>query len=424
MTQTAFEAALAAFTQAGGDVSQLQNASPLGQDRLIRKEVSLGAVREIDPPMEHISDSIAPWLSVETDDVIFDYLTVQTDGLAPARSEDAESELAQKDQTMAGQGRASVIDWALKDHYDASDVKNAVDLNRVAEQLRSGSLPLLVSSQLQDWNSRVASDRALRRRKLDNRREWLVMTALSEGQIAYNDGKIKFNVDYGRPVSQAAGNAAFDVPEAGITDGVWDLSGTDFDPIRFFEELSQWFYDQYGVRLGSAIGSKRVFNRFWVSDKFSQRAGLGAAYDGSNQPVAPDLLYATAGWSQGAARAVVENSTGITLREYDSVYRTRAVGSNTVVANRFLPKTRLILLPNPADLAEIATTKIGFAKTLTSPHPEGNWTSGYYEWEKQTTDPWGQDVGNGVKMFPVFPHMEYTATVDVVLPTQDLNARF
>lgn len=420
MSQNAFEAALAAFTQAGGDMSQLgqfQNASPIGQDRLVRKETSLGAIREIDPPTEHIGDSIAPFLNVETDDVIFDYLTVQVDGLAPARSEDAESELAQKDDTTAGQGRASVIDWSLKDHYDPSDVNRARELRRIAEAMQNGSLPLLVDSAMQDWNTKVARDRALRRRKLDNRREWLIMQAISNGQIVYNDGKIKFSVDYGRPANQSAGNLAFDVPAAGVTDGTWDISNTTFDPIRFFTELSEWFFDTYGVRLATAIGSKKIFNRFWLSDKFNQRAGLGAVYNDAGQPGPPDLLYATQGWSPNAARAVVEASTGINFQEYDSVYRTRPIGSNTVTANRFLPTTRLVLLPNMADLAEIATTRIGFAKTLTSPHPEGNWTSGYYEWERSTVDPWGQDVGNGIKMFPVFPHMEYTASVNVVLPS-------
>lgn len=416
MTQSALEAALAAFNQNGGQLDQLQMASAIGQDRLVRKEVSLGAIREIDPPMEHIGDSIAPWKSVEADDVIFNYLTVQTDGLAPARAEDAEAELAQKDETTAGEGRASVIDWSLKDHYDASDVNRARSLQRIAEQMQSGSLPLLVEGGLQDWNSKVASDRALRRRKLDNRREKLIIDAISEGQIVYNDGKIKFAVDYGRPAAQSAGNTAFDVAAAEVTDGVWDISTLTFDPIRFFTELSEWFFDLYGVRLGSAIAGRKILNRFWMSEKFSQRAGLGAAYTAAGAPEAPDLLYATTGWSPNAARAVVEASTGITLREYDAVYRTRPVGSNTVTANRFLPQTRMILLPNMSDLAEVATTQIGFAKTLTSPHPEGNWTSGFYEWEQSTKDPWGQDVGNGVKMFPVFPHMEYTATVDVTLP--------
>lgn len=418
MTQTAFEAALAAFSAHGGDVSQLQNASSIGQDRLIRKETSLGAIREIDPPMEHIGDQIAPWLPVPHDDVIFNYLTVQTDGLAPARAEDAESELAQKDDTVEGQGRASVIDWSLKDHYDASDVNRARELRRIHEaMMSSGNLPLLAESGLQDWNARVARDRALRRRKLDNRREWMIINALAENQIAYNDGKIKFTVPFDRPANQQAGNAAFDVASADIADGTWDLTGVDFDPIRFFTELSEWFFDKYGVRLGKAIGSKKIFNRFWLSQKFSQRAGLGAVYDANGNAGAPDLLYATTGWSPNAARAVVEASTDITFQEYDSVYRTRPIGSKVVTANRFLPANRLILLPRMEDLAEIATTQIGFAKTLTSPHPEGNWQPGFYEWEQSTKDPWGQDVGNGVKMFPVFPHMQYTATVNVVLPS-------
>jgi hypothetical protein len=147
---SALQAALQDYLGTPEGVSLIQNASPLGQDRLVRKETSLGIIREIPPPTNHIGDSIAPWLPVETDDVIFDYLTVQTEGLAPARAEDAESELAQKDDTIAGQGRASVIDWALKDHYDASDVNRARSLQQIAQAMRDGTLPLLVSGGLTD----------------------------------------------------------------------------------------------------------------------------------------------------------------------------------------------------------------------------------------------------------------------------------
>jgi hypothetical protein len=310
-----------------------------------------------------------------------------------------------------------VIDWSLKDHYDASDVNRARSFQRIAEAMQAGTLPMLVTSALQDWNTKVANDRKLRRRKLDNRREWLIINAIFNNQIVYNDGKIKFTVAYDRPANQSGGNAAFDLAPAGITDGTWDISGVTFDPIRTFTELSQWFYDTYGVRLGSVIGGKKIFNRFWSSEKFSQRAGLGAAYTAAGAAVAPDLLYSTAGWSPSAARQVVEQTCDITFKEYDAVYRTRAQGSNTVNVNRFSQANRLVLLPKMEDMAEIATTELGFGKTLTSPHPEGNWTSGYYEWEQSTKDPWGQDVGNGVKMFPVFPHLQYTATVDCVLPS-------
>jgi hypothetical protein len=413
---TALQAALEQYFGSGQGLEQIQNASTIGLDRLVRKETSLGVVREIPPPLTHIGDEFAPFLPVATDDVIFDYLSVQTDGLAPARAEDAESELAQKDQTVAGQGRASVIDWAIKDHYDASDVNRARDLQKVVEAMRSGNLPLLVTSAVQDFNSKVANDRLLRRRKLDNRKEWLTMQALFQGNITYNDGKIKFVVDYGRPANQTAGNAAFDLASAGIVDGVADWTGTGFDPIGFFTALDQWFYDTYLVHLGRVIAPRKVLNRMWVADKFSQRAGLGAAYNAAGVAQKPDLLYAADGWSPRAARNIVEQTTGLVLTEYDAVYRTRAIGSNTVVNNRFSPLTRMLLLPKADEMAEVAQTQIGFGKTLTSPHPEGNWQSGFYEWEQSTKDPWGQDVGNGIKMFPVFPHLEYSATVDINIP--------
>lgn len=73
-------------------------AGAIPTDRLIRAEVALGIVREIVPPSEHIGLSqIAPFYDVATDDVIFAYMNGSTTGLAPARSEDAESELFQQD---------------------------------------------------------------------------------------------------------------------------------------------------------------------------------------------------------------------------------------------------------------------------------------------------------------------------------------
>jgi hypothetical protein len=66
------------------------------------------------------------------------------------------------------------------------------------------------------------------------------------------------------------------------------------------------------------------------------------------------------------------------------------------------------------DVNSFVETEIGFAKTLTSPHPMGNWQPGFYEWERETVDPWGYDVGTGVKAFPVFPHMDLTYTLTVL----------
>jgi len=389
------------------------NASAIGQDRLVRKEVSLGFIRSLLPPMTHIGLTLSPWLEVPTDDVIFGYLVGDTDGLAPARAEDAEAELAQKDQTSLQEGRASVIDWSLKDHYTASDVNRYREINRVVQAMQRGTVPLFAQSALEDWTTKLARDTALRRRKLDNRIEWLIMTALSDGIIGYNDGKIKFSVDYGRPAAQQAGNAANTL--GGATAGVVNWSSTTHDPIKFFNDIIDYFDQNYGVRLDRVLTSKKILRTFVNSDKFAQRAGLGSAWHSGVQGP-PDPLYLIDGWGPDAAVRVVEQACNIQFIVYDSVYRTRPIGSNTITNNRFFPQDRMLFLPAAESVNEVDDTEIGFAKTLTSPHPEGNWTPGFYEWEDSTKDPWGQDAGTGVKAFPVFPHMDYTHTVTVTTP--------
>jgi hypothetical protein len=195
----------AAAGVAGGPSGTSRHASPIGRDRLVRQETALGVVREIVPPETHIALQLFPFMEVATDDVIFNYARGITDGLAPARAEDAESELAQKDDIFGGEGRASVIDWAVKDHYVASDVSRYREWLRIQEEMRDAqTLNLTVGSMVGDFNARMARDTLRRRRKLDNRLEWLGMTSLSAGAIAYNDGKIKFTVDWLRPAAQQA----------------------------------------------------------------------------------------------------------------------------------------------------------------------------------------------------------------------------
>jgi len=233
------------------------------------------------------------------------------------------------------------------------------------------------------------------------------MTAISTGAIAYNDGKISFSVDFGRPVSQQAGNAANDLAGAGVTDGAIDFSGTTHDPIGFILGVQEFMYDTYGVRITRALASRKFLNSLWKSDKFRPITGFTDA--------SADPRYLVPGWGPNAAIAAVENATGLKFTEYDSVYRTRPMGSNVVTNNRFLPEDRVVFLPDEADVNEFDDTEIGFAKTLTSPHPMGNWQPSFYEWERETTDPWGRDVGTGVKAFPVFPHMDLTYAVNVLL---------
>ena len=138
------------------------------------------------------------------------------------------------------------------------------------------------------------------------------------------------------------------------------------------------------------------------SDKFIARAGLAAAGIASSG----DLKYVQPNWGVDAAIAVVEAATGVQFTLYEGQYRERALGSTTWSWTRFADEDKVLFLP-PADAIN-EVSDLGFGKTLTSPHPEGNWQSGFYEWERSTVDPWGTDRGNGIKAFPVYPHLEFS----------------
>ena len=376
-------------------------------DRLVRKETSLGAIREKPVPNDHIGlAEIAPFLDVPTDDVIFEYIKDGLqEGLAPARAEDAEAELAQKDELLYGQGRASIIDWSLKDKYTASDVTRYRE-DLFLQQQAAGVLSQLnynfVGRTVTDFQNRLARHDNLRRRKLDNRLEQLIMTALSAGVITYNDGKIKFTVNYGRPAGQ------HDQAPAG---GLWGT--TTSDPIGDLLAVNQYMLDTYGVKLTRGVISTRILNNLWKSERFLAALGLPVIGGTPNVPLDPNYLGLNGYTPEGALR-VVEQATGISFRIYDAFWRSRPIGSQTFTMNRFTPDNQVILLPTQGDLGEIDDTEIGFAKTLTAPHPEGNWSSGYYEWEDETRDPWMHVRGSGIKAFPVFPYMEYTYTMRVL----------
>jgi hypothetical protein len=392
-------------------------------DRLVRKEVALGSIREKLPPTEHIGMRIAPMFDVETDDVIFDYIKGGlSEGLAPARAEDAEAELALKDELTYGQGRAAVIDWSIKDRYTASDVSRYRDSLLIAQATQGIDKDLnfnFVGKQTDDFERRMARHDALRRRKLDNRLEQLVMTSIETSGITYNDGKIKFTVAYGRPADQT--NAA----PAG---GLWGLGVSD--PIGDLIARQDLVYSRVGIRPTRGIISTRVLNNIWKSSRFLAALGVPVVGGTPNVTVDPNYL-GLAGYNPRGALAVVEQATGIRFEIYDGYYRTRAFGSQSWVTTKFLSDNKVYLLPeesmsdageagNPdRSLTGVVTgvfdeTEIGFAKMLTSPHPEGDWTPGYYEWEDETRDPWQHVRGSGIKAFPIFPYMEYTDTMTVL----------
>lgn len=388
-------------------------STPVGFDRLVRKEVALGAIRDIQPPRDHIGLQLVPFLDVDSDDVIFDLLSGGLqEGLAPARAEDAEAELYQKDETSGGMGRASIIDWALKDKYTASDVTRYRE-NLVIQQALQGVSSSLNINQtgryLEDFQNKLARDQANRKSRLDNRLEWLIMKALQNGVITYDDGKIKFSVNYQRPAAQQ------DVTPAS---GLWiAASNADFDPIGDIVSLNQAFYNMYGIYLKRAILAKTTLNSMWESTKFRDawafRGGITSLDSSSLANF--DVNYMAGTHAPAAAAQLFAAQTELDITVYDSVYQTRPVGSNTVTNNRFTNDDRVILLPDEADLRSLFSKDLdlGFGKMLTSPHPEGDWASGWYEWEEETKDPWMNVRGTGIKAFPVLPFLKYTSVLKV-----------
>ena len=380
-----------------------QYAYPYPQDRLIRKESALGVIRELGQPEDQIGLTLFPFMDVPSDDFIFNYIKGTATGLAPARAQNAESELAQKDLFLSGSGRGSIIDWAIKDHYDASHVNNYRQLQAIADQIAEGGpLPTVIQSQLNELPGILARDQADRSRRLYNRIEHMIWTSIVENGYSYNDGKVSFVTPWGRPTDQT--NVQ---PKSGA------YGGRSHDPIGDWNAVDEFMYDRHGVNMKRAIMGRKVANSFVKSKFFTARAGL------ITQPGSTDvnLDYLLDGWGPVAALNAVTSQTGITPTIFDSVYRTRPLGSTTFVSTRYVPDDVIIFLPDEATISQYDSNPIGFGKVCTSPHAEGNFTPGFYEWEQSTRDPWGLNKGTGIKCFPIFPHMELSYTMKVDLST-------
>lgn len=384
--------------------------SALPLDRLVAKETALGTIRQA--PIydrNHIGVAqIAPMEDVESDDVIFDFIDDQLqEGLAPARAQDAESQLAQKDFGGVTTGRARIIDWSQKSTYDSSKVMSYRNNLRALQELQGLNSVVLQAggnfdSPVRQFQATVAQDDAWRRQRLDDRLEHLIITSLETGKYAYDDGKIAFAVDYKRPAGQQ------DVP---VTT-VWD--NTAADPIGDILAMNRVMYDTYGFELRRAYCSKYILRDLFKLDKF-QFAATGLLIN--NQPAGVQTVtpYINPGWNAQKAIDIIEQATGVTFIPYDAVYRTRPLGqpASAAVNVRYMSSKKVIFLPTEDDLRLVDLNGMGFAKTLTSPHAEGNWTPGFYEWEQERRDPWTVDRGNGIKAFPIFPFMKYSYVMKV-----------
>lgn len=386
-----------------GDASFFAAPGVVPTSRLIRQETALGIVRQLVPQDDLIGLSeFAPFKNIDTDDFVIQLGDVgPSTKMAPARADDAEAELFQQDRFVPGEYRGRTIDWALKSRYSTSDVNTHRDLVSALEQAGDRGLPPAITSIVEGFNEKVTRDTVKRREMLDYRINWLIMQSVVEGAVAYNDGKIKFNINWGRPANQHR-----QAPVSG------PYNSTTHDPIGDIKAVKKFMRDTYGIEITKVYCSPEYLESFWYSDKFKQIAAPGGANLDSS-----DLPYLLGGWGPDSAVAIVEKATGVTFRPYNGVYRTRNEGSTTFTQHRWMPKDDVLFMPSESDIAAIDETDLGFGRTLTSPHPAGNWTPGFYQWEKDYgQDPWQYAVGTGIKCLPVFPHLNWTYSMKVQLP--------
>ena len=189
-------------SMAGPVGGQSNHGYPLDYDRVVRKETNLGFIRQLAPPENHLWPTLIPMMDVPTDDFVFDYIEPDiTAGLASARAQDAESELVQHDFWAGGQGRASIMDWANKDTYSATDVVNYRDAQRIVEAMNSSSaqLPTTVNANVNDLPAKMARHAVQRVRRFHNRFEEILTKSLVDSVYSYNDGRMSFTVPWGRP---------------------------------------------------------------------------------------------------------------------------------------------------------------------------------------------------------------------------------
>lgn len=409
MSVTTFASMAGKVDGAGGEVMFASNptlaaqfAAQVDANRVLAQEVHVGVINELLPPDDHIGLSYAPWLNVATDDIVFDYLRSAGTGMAPARSSEAEAELWSEEEFFTGQGRASIIDWSEKNHYDASDIQRYREQREIMEATvgKNGNIPLYTQSMLAGFQQKMARHTRMRKNRLDNRIEWLIAEGLSKGVIEYADGKIKFKVDFKRPANQQ--NRA---PKSG------SYAGDSHDPIDDLLTMQAAMHEVRGVSMVEAICSRDFLNSLYKSKRFR---GLTGHLSGVEPE---DMNYLMPGWGPQAAIDIVERETGIKFTMAEGTMRVQIPGTTNFTTTRFYPRNQVIFLPDRADIDAIDDTEIGFAKTVSSPHPANQWAPGFYSWEKEFgVDPWGLDIGSGVKAFPIFPHLDKTYTWQVDLP--------
>lgn len=389
----------------GGNFEMSKFAQYFPQELIIRQEEHLGVIRALEPPQDFIGLGLVPMMEVDDDDVVFDIVNGGGGIMAPARSSDAEAKLWASTEFYSGRGEASTIDWALKNHYTASDIQTYRDfLSMVEETEETGKFKLYGDKLTKGFQGKVARDTKGRKSALDRRIEWLITQGLFAAKIEYTDDDLPWVVNFGRPADQHQ-----QAPKSG------SYATDQHDPLGDFFDVKEKISKKWHIDIDRAVCSTKFLNTLWKSKYFRLLAGFAPG-----TTIAPEEVnYLLPGFGPQTAIDIIKRETGIQFIISDNVRRVvdPAGPGNTFLSVRYTPEDEVLFLPNESQLAEYDDTSIGFGKVLTSPHPANGFNPGWYSWEKDHgVDPWGYTIGSGIKAFPVLPHMYLTYSWKVQLP--------
>ena len=337
---------------------------------LMDKKTMLEVVRELLPSDDFVGTTILPMKDEATEKVMAD-LILTNSGIANYRAADAEAELKGKD--ILQQIILEIADIAKKERFNTTDVQAIREAGELPVLDDAPTLIAQIGAQ-----ARVKFRESLEelRRQCDNRIEWHSIQALL-GTISVTS-PVVFSVDFGIPSTQT-----------GLTPTVqWDTTATSTPS----DDLVAW---QETVNDATGV----VPDGCLMSRKALLYASKAAAFrDVVKQ--AGEFLF-----SIKQVKSLLQDHTGLAISIYDAMYHTRA-STGTLTSTRMLDYHKIILYPS-----NLPTPGLG--RNLTCPHPHGNYQPGFYTWDDTKKDPWGYEVGVGIKCFPVIyqPRTLLNATV-------------
>lgn len=342
---------------------------------LLQKATLTNVVRKIKISSQ-IGESILPFTPVPTEKTIWDIL--ETDmGIAGFVAPDAESPMVDKERV--DQAVATLASIRNKERFSESDLRAIREAG--TSPVEAGSGQTLLQGLKEDAERRLRRSLNRLKNRVAGRIEWMRWQAL-QGTINYDDGEVKFAVDYGIPSANKVTLTGNDT---------WDDT-TNSDPLA---KIGDWI-DTY-IENQKGLAPTRMY---------MSRAAL--RYIAQNAKVRDLLKYNDKVNPQGfttvkqAQQLLLSFTDLLKIIVVDDFYED-ASGSSV----RFLPKNKVILIPEPVTNGE----QLG--DVADGPHPHNDYRPGFYTWTETKKDPYARFVGVGRECFTRIFHPEwiFVATV-------------